>query len=161
MENWSDVFEKVRREAEEQYQMLDDVLCPYLKTLVGFNAKGLDHIKMKSWNRARVTSDQYLRLKFLKWAPTIITLSHTLQEIKQTRSLERQKINSRWERRMISVTYYGFIAILHDVRVKVIVKEIEGSKPFFWSIIPFWKTRRDPISGEIKKIFHEGDLENQ
>ena len=61
---------------------------------------------------------------------------------------------------MKSVTYYGFVAIINTIKIKVIVKKIENGQPFFWSIIPFWKTKKDPICLETKKVFHEGDLEN-
>jgi len=36
------------------------------------------------------------------------------------------------------VTYYEFVAVVEKIRVKVIVKQIEGGNMFFWSIIPYW-----------------------
>lgn len=52
------------------------------------------------------------------------------------------------------------MAIINGHRVKVIVKEIEGGKKFFWSLIPFWKTRKiEKMGNKYKKILHEGDLE--
>ena len=48
-----------------------------------------------------------------------------------------------------------------DEMLKIIVKEIEGGESFFWSIIPFWKSRKDEFSNKIKRILHEGDLETQ
>lgn len=126
---------------------------------VHFNAKVLNHIKFKEWKKARLASDQYLRLKFIKLVPEIIKNSHTLQEIKECRVFERRKINSRWENRMEEVIYYGFIAIINKVRVKVIIKSLSGGSPYFWSVIPFWKNWTDPLYIKTKKIFHEGDLE--
>ena len=105
------------------------MLCPYLRTKINFNAKGLDHIKMKSWNKTRLASDQYLRLKFLKLVPEILKNSGTLQEIKETRNFER-------------------------------VKNIENGQPYFWSVVPFWKSQKNELCQKIKKVFHEGDLEN-
>ncbi len=109
--------------------------------------------------KARLVSDQYLRLKFLKWAPEVIKNSHTLQEFKEGRTFERRSINSRWEKAMVLVRYHGFIAILNHVRIKVIVKQIEGGDPYFWSILPFWKNWKDPLYQKTKKIFHDGDPE--
>ena len=103
----------------------------------------------------------YVRLKLLSLAPEIIRASHTLQEFYETSRFERRKINSRWEQRVTQVQYYGFVAVIKRTRVKVIVKEVEGGKKFFWSIIPFWKTKRDEFGQKIKKILHEGDMENQ
>lgn len=156
-----EIFEQLKKKAEEDYKKIDKIFCPYLKREVHFNVKGLDHIKMKDWNKTRLISDQYLRFKFLMLSPKIIEASHTLQEFWETKSFERQKINSRWEKRLVSVTYYGFVAIINKVRVKVIVKEIIGGQIFFWSIIPFWKHKKNPITEQIKKVFHEGDLETQ
>jgi len=151
-------FDSVKKLAEEYYKTIGEVNCPYLKDKVAFNAKGLDHIKFKEWDKARSVQDQYVRLRLLKIAPQILQQSHTLQEFFETNKMERQKINSRWENRMINVKYYGFVAIVNKHRLKVIVKEIQGGNKFFWSLIPFWKTRKDAINGN-KKILHEGDLE--
>lgn len=153
-------FAKVKSDAEIFYKALGDVHCPYFKEMIAFNTKGLDHIKFKDWNRTRLVRDQYLRLKFLHLAPEIIKKTHTLQEFRETKNFERQKINSRWEHRMINVKYYAFIAIMNDIRVKIIIKEIEKGKKCFWSICPYWKQRKDH-DGKIKKVLHDGDLETQ
>ncbi|MBA4319488.1 MAG: hypothetical protein C0412_13890 [Flavobacterium sp.] len=154
-------FEEMKQAAETYYHTVGEIFCPYLKKNVNFNIKGLDHIKMKEWNKARTVADQYVRLKLLKLAPLVLQNSHTLQESVEKKCFERQKINSRWEKRVVNVRYYGFVAIINRARVKVIIKEIEGGRPHFWSIIPFWKQHKNPITNEIKKIFCEGDLENQ
>ena len=60
---------------------------------------------------------------------------------------------------MVHVNYFGFVAIMNDVRVKIVVKQIDDGKKFFWSIHPNWKTKM--VDGKIKKILHEGDLETQ
>lgn len=101
-----------------------------------------------------------MRLKFLNIAPEIIKKSHTLQEYRELKNFERQKINSRWERRMVAVKYYAFVAIIDKRWIKIIVKEIEGGKKFFWSICPYWKQKMNS-DGTKQKILHEGDLERQ
>lgn len=155
------IFKKVKEEAENYYKNLDPVLCPYLLKEVSFNIKGLNHVKFKDWNKTRLVSDQYLRLKFIKLAPEVLSECKTLQEYKETKCFERQKINKRWEHRAVEVKYYGFVAIKKGIRIKIVVKEIVGGNPYFWSIIPFWKTKKDPITGQIKKLFFDGDLETQ
>ena len=106
-------------------------------------------------------ADQYKRFRLLKFAPKIVEISHTLQEFFTEKRFEKQNINSRWENRMIQVTYYGFVAIIDDTRVKIIIKQIEGGNKFFWSIIPFWKIKKDSLGSKNKKILHEGHLETQ
>ena len=155
-------FNHVKKCAEGQYKKINSIFCPFLNRNVNFNAKGLDHIKFKEWNKARLISEQYLRLKFLKLAPLVIEKASTLQEFSKTKTFERKKRSSRWERILTPVKYYGFVAIVNfKVKIKIIVKEVEGGQPFFWSVIPFWKTKKDPITKQTKKVFHEGDLEKQ
>jgi hypothetical protein len=153
-------FNRTKTEAEDFYKKIREVHCPYFQENIAFNSKGLDHIKFKKWNKTRLIEDQYLRLKFLYLASEIIKKSHTLQEFRESNNFERQKINSRWENRMITVRYYAFVAILKDVRLKIIIKEISGGKKIFWSICPYWRQKRSN-DGKNKKILHEGDLEIQ
>lgn len=155
-------FNQVKKDAEEKYKKINSIFCPFLNKNVSFNAKGLDHVKFKEWNKTRLISEQYLRLKFLKLAPLIIEKSSTLQEFFETKVFERIKRNSRREKILTPVKYYGFVAIASfKIKIKIVIKEIENGQPFFWSIIPFWKTKKDPIAKQTKKVFHDGDLEKQ
>jgi len=54
------------------------------------------------------------------------------------------------------VRYYVFVAIEKSVRLKIIIKEIEGGEKFFYSLYPSWKTTKD---NPQKKIFYSGNLE--
>lgn len=154
-------FLKAKEEAENYYKTIGQIYCPYLKEKISFNTKGLEHLKFKDKNKARIISDQYIRLKLLKLAPHIIEKSNTLQDFFETKKFEQQKINSRWEYRFVKVTYYGFVAIINNARIKIIIKEIEGGNKFFWSLIPFWKNNRKNSGNnfENKKILHAGDME--
>jgi hypothetical protein len=154
-------FEKIKKVAEDVYKNVEYVECPFLRRKIKFNTKGLDHIKFKAWNKTRLVSDQYMRFKFLKLAPEILKRTGTLQEFVEKNSFERVRSDSKWNKKMVPVKYYGFVAILnYKIKVKVVVKEVVGGEPYFWSIIPFWKTKNDDINNIIKKVFHEGDLEN-
>lgn len=153
-------FEKVKKEVREYYGKLNVVYCPYLKTNVHFNEEGFGHLLSKSWNRGRSVMEQYTRLRIVPKVIEIIKIAHTLQEFDERNILVRQKINSRWEKRMKTIRYYVFVALLkeHDFRLKIIIKEIEGGKPFFWSVYPSWKVTND-VNGNKKKVFYSGNLE--
>jgi len=155
-----DLFEKVKIESKEYYDNLNEVYCPYLKKEVRFNKYGFEHILSKSWNRGRSSIEQYTRLRLLPKVVDVIKLSHTLQEYDERKMMIKQKINSRWEKRPKLVKYYVFIAIIVslNVRFKVVVKEVEGGLPFFWSIYPSWKKEVTADNGK-KKIFYTGNLE--
>ncbi|MFH1292029.1 MAG: hypothetical protein ABIH87_02435 [bacterium] len=154
-------FENVKNEAKQYYNSLDSVYCPYLKKEIQFNKKGFEHILSKSWNRGRSTIEQYTRLRLLPKVVDIIKISHTLQEYDERNMMVKQKINSRWEKRPKLIKYYVFILIIISagIRFKIVVKEIDGGLPFFWSIYPSWRQEIDGNGGK-KKIFYTGDLED-
>lgn len=157
MEIAEEKFNDFKTEAEGSYKTFGEVNCPYLAEKIAFNAIGLEHIKFKARNIARSIQDQYVRFRLLKLAPDIVKKSHTLQEYYQTKRFEPLKIGSKWEQRMVTVTYYDFVAIVSNIRIKIVVKQIEDGKIYFWSIIPFWKN--DQKNSPNKKILHAGDLE--
>jgi len=119
------LFGKVKGEAESFYNGVNQIDCPYLKTKVNFNAKGLDHIKMKAWNKTRPASDQYLRLKFLKLVPDVLSVAGTIQEINETKNFERIKDSGKWQQVMKEVTYYAFIAIVKKIKLRLFLDGIE------------------------------------
>jgi hypothetical protein len=76
-------------------------------------------------------------------APDVIKLSRTIQGISNTKNMESWRNNNRTEMIMKPVAYYEFVAILNDIRVRVIVKQVDGGPKYFWSIIPFWKVNKN------------------
>lgn len=156
MENYIKHFKQIKKEAIEFYNSHEKVKCPYFSNQVYLNSKGMQHLKFKAWNKTRSIKDQYMRFKLIKYVPEIIQKSHTLQEYCERKIMERIQINSRWEERAVKVSYYGFVAIIDEIRIKIIVKETKGGEKYFWSIIPCWKQDKSVLN---KKILHEGDLE--
>jgi hypothetical protein len=154
----SEKLEKLKVDARQKYDAIGNVHCPYLKCEVAFNSKGIEHLIFKEKGKSRSPKEQYLRFKLLPLAEHIIKNSNTLQEYQEKGRFERQKINSRWENRLTTVIYYGFVAIVNGARIKIIVKEIKGGNKYFYSIIPFWKSNKKELGN--KKILHAGDMEN-
>ena len=132
-------FNKKKSEAENYYKNIREIYCPYFREKIVFNAKGWEHLKFKTYRHARTRNDQYIRFKLLHLVPEIIKNSHTVQGIWTTKKLEFMNINSRWENIMKNVTFWEFIAVIEEVRVRIIIKQIEEGVKYFWSIIPFWK----------------------
>lgn len=145
-------FEEVKEKGEELYKSLGEVFCPFLKEKVSFGAHGLEHLKFKRREKARLEKDQYMRFKLLHLAPEILKSSHTLQGILETKKLERIRTNSRTDTVLKPVTYYEFIAVLKRNRVRIIVKQIDGGQKFFWSIVPFWGMKIETM----RRILHDG-----
>jgi hypothetical protein len=150
-------FEKVKAKAEADYRAKARVRCPYLSDDVHFTSAGLEHISLKAWNTPRSREDQYTRFRLLPLAVRVIEKSHTLQEYQEVKKFERVQSNSKWTKEMKLVRYYGFVAILDHVLIKVVVKEIEGRNKNFHSIIPKW--RQEKVDGQSHKVLHKGNPE--
>jgi len=148
-------FEEVKKKAEKFYATINSIHCPYFGEKITFNAKGMKHLKFKRDQVARIQQDQYSRLKLTHLAPEVLKLSKTVQGIWHTKHLENEKKNNRWEKKLKEVSFYEFIAVLENVRVKVIVKQTTGGEKHFWSIIPFWKIDKE----NSKRILHSGNPE--
>ena len=148
-------FRRIKDKAESFYKNLDFVYCPYLEENVYFNAKGLEHLKFKRKNYARVIDDQFIRLKLLNLAPKVIKLSRTVQGLSIGKNFEIIRSNNRNDKKLVDVKYFEFVAVVDGMRVRIIVKQIENSPKYFWSIIPFWKMNKENGNRKI----HNGNPE--
>lgn len=153
MEISEEKFFQIKEKAETYYGTIGSVYCPYLKESVAFNVKGLEHLKFKGRDKARVQQDQYTRFRLLELAPKILSMSYTLQGYSETHESLSVKTNGRRKSVIKKVVFYEFIAVIKNHRVRIIVREPEGERKYFWSIIPFWKM--DPVSG--KRLMHNGN----
>jgi hypothetical protein len=152
LEFTDDEFKDVRWRAEAQYGVVGSVQCPYFQTTVVFSPEGFRHLLFKSWNRGRDRRDQFMRLKHIARAPEILRLSRTVQGIFQTNEWKRQHRHGRWEKLLLAVTYYEFIAVLGERRFKVIVKQLPNGERIFWSLIPFWRQTE-----QGRRLLHNGN----
>ena len=122
-----------------QYKEIRKVYCPYFNQEINFNSKGLTHIKFNGQGKARTGADQKFRIKHIKYAKIILEKSHTLQGMLMQNKQERIRALGVTEYKEKKISFYEFIAVVEDKRLKVIVKQIENGDKYFWSIIPFWK----------------------
>ncbi len=155
-----DKFNNVKKEAEDFYEAIGSVSSSYFKNeKIHFNAKGWDHLIFKTWNKTRPIKDQFSRLRHIKLAPEVVKQSRTLQGCWTTQKFERvRKNNNKWETVLKTINYFEFIAVMEShgskVRVKVIIKQIEGGEKFFLSIIPFWG-----INKKGERVMYSGNPE--
>ena len=152
LEFTDDEFGEVRFQAAAHYRIFGSIHCPYLEGHVAFTTEGFRHLLFKSWNRGRSRQDQFMRLKHLSRAPEILKLSRTVQGTFQTNEWERRHRHGRWEQALVAVTYYEFVAVLSNLRFKVIVKQLPAGDRVFWSLIPFWRRTK-----EGKRLLHNGN----
>lgn len=149
-----DQFDRIRSHAAELYRGLGKIRCPYFGAPVHFSTEGFHHLLFKSWNRGRSERDQFMRLKFLRYAPEIVRTSRTLQGIQTQTQWHRRHRHGVWEKTPVAVTYYEFVAIIELRRFKVILRRVGEGQLQFWSLIPFW---RQSASGA--REMHDGLLE--
>jgi hypothetical protein len=106
-----------------KYKALPKTFCPYLKQEVEFTMSGFRHLIWKKGSIFRERSDINERFKALDYLPEIISKSGTLQEY--------EKLDDE---------YFCFIAIIHDIKYKVIILKTHDNRYKFVSIFPRWKT---------------------
>ena len=123
MEISKEQFKSLKEQTKDFYTKIGKLKCPYLGSEVHFNEDGFNHLLAKSWNRGRSLKEQYIRLKLVPFVVKIVKLSHTLQEFDESKVFVRQKINSRWEKRLKTVRYYVFIAFLKERTASLILPE--------------------------------------
>ena len=144
----------LRNNAYKKYKKIGTVYCPYLKTNVVFNSKGFRHMIYKGGGKKRDEDSQILRFILLDKAVNVLSITTTLQEY-QSESLEMLvKEHGKHISKIVTIVYFGFIAIIENFKFKVIVKKIGNGHLFFWSVIPNWRTRRK------EKIFFKGNMED-
>lgn len=150
-------FEEARTRGESIYSANKEIFCPYFQEKIFFNSKGLEHLKFRRHGKARSHHDQYMRFKVLYLAPKIIGMTRTLQGLSKLQTFERVRLHSRVETKLTPTIYYEFIAIIDDLRVKVIIKQIDNGEKFFWSIVPYWKVDHNDNS----RLFSTSDAEGK
>lgn len=134
-----DNFDFVKSRGEELYKSFAPVKCPYFNEFVYFNAYGLEHLKFKERRVERLPQDQFMRFKLLYLAPLILKRSGTVQGISCRQGFETVRHNNKNTSVAVNRTYYEFVAIEDQIRVRIIIKRINDNDLYFWSIIPFWK----------------------
>ncbi len=130
-------FKQIRREAELFYQTIGAVRCPYFGELILFDRIGLNHLMYKNSSRPRDVRDQARRFHHLAHAVHVLKTSHTVQEYMVRQQWVRVIVNSRWENRLCPVYYFAFCALIDlQIRVKVVVRQVEGGDKHFFSVFP-------------------------
>lgn len=134
-------YEKLREEAHNFCQKIGAVRCPALNNeLVHFTAEGFNHLIYKGRRRERNKNDQITKFKLLPKAKSVLEISTTYQEYDESFTTARKKRFKKTADETAAVKYWGFVAILQNFRVKVIVRQIGNGQKQFWSVIPAWRT---------------------
>jgi hypothetical protein len=134
-------FEKLRLETEQYYSSVEHVRCPALDdALIHFTSEGFNHLRY-SKKKARSQVDQAAKFKLVRRGVELLTKTTTIQEYSERYEEIHRKRYKKMTKEWCVVGYWGFIAIIRGVRLKIVVKRIENGKYLFWSAIPVWQTK--------------------
>lgn len=134
-------YEKIREDARVFYQNIGSIRCPALDhQLVHFTSEGFNHLIFKGNRSERDKSVQIMKFKLLSRAKEIIILTTTYQEYEESLINVRRKHFKKIVYESAVVKCWGFVAIIGNFRVKVIVRAIGNGQKHFWSVIPAWST---------------------
>lgn len=147
----SDIFKELRDKARLYYDSVNEVYCPALEARVIFNAEGFHHLRYNCSLSERSKPEQRNKLAYIPQAVEIIKKTTTVQEVREF--LEPVGLKDKnGLRKTAHVTYFGFWAMLEkNIRIKVIVRRIDGGQYFFRSLMPFWFER--VVNGRIVRYF--------
>jgi len=149
-------FEKLKTNTEAYYTSIAHIKCPALSdAMVHFTSEGFNHLKY-SKKKARSKVDQAAKFRLVKKAVVLLQKTTTIQEYSDRREEIHKKRYKKLSKEWSNVGYWGFIAIISGVRLKVVVKRIDNSKFLFWSVIPVWQTKE--ILGYKMTDKSKGDL---
>ncbi|MBU2635157.1 hypothetical protein KJ841_01620 [Patescibacteria group bacterium] len=132
-------YQIIRKNAYNFYRKIGRIRCPALNNeFVHFNAEGFNHLIYKRKRSERNKNDQIMKFKLLPKAKHIIEISTTYQEYDESLTeIDRKKFKKK-VRETVIVNYWGFIAIIKNYRVKVIIRQIGNGQKHFWSVMPAW-----------------------
>ncbi|MFA6918226.1 MAG: hypothetical protein WC285_05380 [Candidatus Gracilibacteria bacterium] len=150
----------LKAETKLYYNSLKGIYSPYFGEVVRFTSEGFHHICYKNASdpKERDKNSQYMRLKLFRLAPKLLRDSKTVQEYFCDKQFVTVKHNKRKEKVLKEIKYWGFVGIIDDRRIKVVVRQQGDGEKKFLSIIPNWGTRN---FGESRvAITHTGDIAN-
>ncbi|MFH1656448.1 MAG: hypothetical protein ABH956_01580 [Candidatus Nealsonbacteria bacterium] len=142
MQNISN-YEKIKENTYNFYKKIGRIQCPALNNeFVHFTPEGFNHIVYKRKRKERKKEDQIMKFKLIPNAKYIIGLSTTYQEYDESLTeIDKKKFKKRVKETVV-VCCWGFIAVIKNYRIKVIIRQVGNGQKHFWSVIPAWTTNQ-------------------
>lgn len=133
-------YEKIREDTNNFYKNIGKIYCPaFNNEPVFFTSEGFNHLIYKSERKERNKEVQIMKFKLLPKAKELIQISTTYQEFDESLKEVIRKRNKKLTKETAIAKYWGLIAIIHNTRIKVIIRQIGNGQKHFWSVIPAWR----------------------
>ncbi len=117
---------ELKTEKKKYYNSIKEIYSEALEANIYFNAKGFNHITFKNPRNIRTVPEQISRLKIFDTAVKLLKLANIYQEYEEVENLDTKK----------TTYYWGIIAIIDNIKIKVILRKIGNGQTHFWSVIP-------------------------
>ncbi|NOY35531.1 MAG: hypothetical protein GXP44_01255 [bacterium] len=139
----TDYHRKQKERAQDIFNKVGDVFCPYFQKNIIFNSDGFHHLRFSA-RRERNKHEQILKFTLLPLAIKIIKKTGTVQEYRKMPVATGKKSKRGGFQTMKQVEYWGFIAIVgeNNLKIKTVLKKIGDGNIIFWSVMPFSKLKR-------------------
>lgn len=135
-----ELYAKSKLEAERLYRSFTPIKCRAIgNQTIYFNSEGFNHLLYKK-GKERAKNDQMGRFKHLDFVPKILQLTTTYQEYEEKLQDFRVERHGKKITETKQVRYWAFVAIMHNKRIKVVIRKIGEGQIIFYSICPLWKT---------------------
>lgn len=136
-------YEKAKLQAEEYYKSIKSVKCPAFNgEEVFFTSEGFNHILYRIKKQERELRAQLTRFKLLPLAKELLAKTNTFQECEEYSEQVLVSRHKKKEWRPVFIKDWGFVAVIHNTRVKVVVKRVgKNGQRQFHSVIPYWHTK--------------------
>lgn len=135
-------YDQIKNDSYTFYAQIKPVFCPHLKQQVVFTGKGFWHITYRSHGKKREESAQILRFRLIKKAVKLISTTSTIQEYNSVTSEIPMRDHGKKVMKLVTLQFFGYIAIIDGWKLKIIVRKDGNGKPYFWSLIPNWVTNK-------------------
>lgn len=123
-------FEKLKKELEEFYSAIEFIKCPALNAKIYLTSEGFNHLRY-SKKKARSIVDQVAKFKLLKRAKMLLEQTTTIQEYSERDEEIHKKRHKKVSKEWSVVGYWGFIAIINGVRLKVVAHGSRSKQQIF------------------------------
>jgi len=161
-----DEYTKARKKAEKLYSSYGKIRCPAIDNeFVNFTSEGFNHFLYSAPKKPRDKRSQMERFRLLPKGREIIEISTTYQEYEEEYKYMKVNRHGRYMDESVLVRAWGFIAMIKNSRVKVVLTQQGNGNIELLTIRPAWRIRwyrniklKETSTG--KGLFFDGDDEN-
>ena len=130
-----DHFLKLKVTSRERYNLIGEVFCSCLNTMVVFNAQGFHHMEYDGGGRARTEKEIVHKLSLLPFASKVLAISTQVEMYKKEKIPKNRKQGACQK----DVEYWAFVANVGagatNEKIRVIVRRVGSGKVLFWSVM--------------------------